>query len=582
MDIVQDIKDRLSIEDVVSQYVQLKKVGRSFKALCPFHQEKTPSFIVSPEKGLAYCFGCHKGGDVFRFIQEVEGVEFAEAIKILAEKTGLSPDLYVSHAPKMKKEQKEILYDIHEEATSFFESQLWETEEGKKVLDYLRKRGLVEETIRRFRLGFAPDGGEVLQTFLIKKGFHKKDLIFSGLVSVRETHAEHTYDRFRLRLVFPITDVNGRVIAFGGRALKKDAEPKYLNSPESTLYHKGRVLYGLSEAKKYIKESDSAVIVEGYMDALLSYQANVRNVAASSGTALTADQVKLIKKFTKHLIFSFDNDEAGFDASVRGYLVSMEQEMDVRIVTIPEGKDPADSVKADPKLFQEAVTKGKTFLQFYFDILLRKFSATTAEGVKGMLDQALPFIKKIQSPVVKDFYIRELALRLRVSESQLYDEMKRTSLSELHPARQMSVSNSTKKFNIEDYFFALLLEFPAYVPDVSSELGEDDFEETYRDIYKWLLQQYNSGRRQAGELQCEGESDEFRERVQFLSLVGEERYGSAGSEFLKEEVGKLVDRIKKLRSKSRHGKLKAEIRQAEIRGDKDQAKRLLGELQHFL
>ena len=234
---IDEIKAKLSIEELVGQYVQLKKVGRSLKGLCPFHQEKTPSFIVSPDKGIAYCFGCNKGGDVFRFIQEVEGVDFNDALKILAERTGVKLEEYKVEKA-VPKGQKELLMEIYEKVAGFYEKKLWDSAEGKKVLEYLHKRGLNDESIKLFRLGFAPDSFDETYTWLLRNGFDKRELVMSGMAMTKETTLEKIYDRFRGRLMFPIFDSLGRVVAFGGRALIKDQEPKYLNSSESAVYHK--------------------------------------------------------------------------------------------------------------------------------------------------------------------------------------------------------------------------------------------------------------------------------------------------------------------------------------------------------
>ena len=306
-DVVSEIKARLNIEDVVSSYVQLKKAGRSFKGLCPFHNEKTPSFIVSTEKQIAYCFGCHKGGDMFKFIEEVEGVDFSEAVKILADRAGLKVETS-DFKPKNKEVSslRETLLDIHEKACLFYQEKLVETKSGALALAYLKNRGIFNDIISEFRIGFAPDEGTELLAFLLKKGFKHDDLVKSGLFSSRDISGKDLSDKFRFRLIFPIFDYLGRVIGFGGRSLKDDQVPKYLNSPETAIYSKGKVLYGLSHSKKFIKESDRVIMVEGYFDLISLYKEGVKNVCASSGTALTSDQARLIKRFTKNVISCFD------------------------------------------------------------------------------------------------------------------------------------------------------------------------------------------------------------------------------------------------------------------------------------
>jgi DNA primase len=263
-DPVDEIKSRLSIEELVSSYVQLKKAGRSYKGLCPFHSEKTPSFVVSSEKQICHCFGCNKGGDIFTFIQEVEGISFPEALRLLADRVGVKIEENKSKSVSVSKKEKDEFYRAHDLAAEFFEKQLLSSRDGEKVLEYLYKRGLTNETIKEFRLGFAPDSYDSLYPFLLKKGINKDILIQSGLVSAKNLSSDDIYDKYRQRLIFPILDNLGKICGFGGRALKKDQMPKYLNSPENIIYNKSKLLYGLYHSQKAIKEFDKILLVEGY------------------------------------------------------------------------------------------------------------------------------------------------------------------------------------------------------------------------------------------------------------------------------------------------------------------------------
>jgi len=309
-DIVEDIKSRLDIVSYISSYVQLKKTGRNFKGVCPFHSEKTPSFIVSPEKQIWHCFGCSKGGDLFAFVKEADGVSFVEAIQILADKAGLKVEKLSKFEKKEDKSEKDDYFHAHELACEFFEKKLYDTKDGEKVLKYLKNRGLKDETIKDFRLGFAPDEYELLYTYLLKKGIKKEIMVKSGFASSKGIGDDKIFDKYRARLMIPIFDYMGRICGFGGRALKEDQMPKYLNSPDNIVYNKSRLLYGLSNAKKYIKENDGVVLVEGYFDMILPYQAGVKNIVATSGTALTQDQVRLIKRLTQNVTTCFDTDSA--------------------------------------------------------------------------------------------------------------------------------------------------------------------------------------------------------------------------------------------------------------------------------
>ncbi|MFO0780606.1 MAG: DNA primase [Candidatus Gracilibacteria bacterium] len=370
VDAVQEIKAKLSIEDVVRQYVQLKKAGRSLKGLCPFHAEKSPSFVVSPERGIAYCFGCHKGGDIFAFIQEIEGVDFVDALKLLAERTGVELQQYeMKHA--LPKGEKDQLLQVHELVTKFYIRQLWETPDGKKVLDYLHTRGLTDETIRRFQIGFAPDSFDATHSLLLKEGFSKKMLVLSGLALTQETTVDRIYDRFRGRLMFPISDHMGRVVAFGGRALKKDQEPKYLNSPETAIYHKSNVLYGFSFAKPSIKEHQEVILVEGYMDMIAAFQAGLTNVVATSGTALTVQQLRHVQPFVRSIALAFDMDNAGQEAARRAFDLTQEFDFFVKVITLPEGKDIAEFAKTRSVELPAIVQSAQTYGDYFYEKLLQ-------------------------------------------------------------------------------------------------------------------------------------------------------------------------------------------------------------------
>ena len=380
-DPVQEIKDRLSIEDLVGQYVQLKKVGRNLKGLCPFHAEKTPSFIVSPEKQIAYCFGCNKGGDVFTFIQEVEGVDFNDALKLLAERAGVQ---FESHSvkPQVTGRQKEQMFHMYELTTSFYEKNLFETSDGEKVLKYLSSRGLTDQTIRQFRIGYAPDSFEQTYKYLIGKGFNKQTIVSGGLGITKETTVEKIYDRFRGRLMFPVLDNLGRVVAFGGRALSKDQEPKYLNSPESVIYHKSNILYGFYGAKQKIKEKSEVVIVEGYFDVIASLQAGLINTVAPCGTALASKQLRLLKPFADTVVLAFDMDTAGQEAAKRSYEIAQEFEFNIKVAIMPEGKDPAEYAKQHGTELLNVISKALPYSDYIYRRTMEAYGTDTPAAKK--------------------------------------------------------------------------------------------------------------------------------------------------------------------------------------------------------
>jgi len=337
MNHLEEIRAKLSIEDIVGGYLQLKKAGRNLKGLCPFHNDTRPSFMISPEKGIAYCFACNTGGDIFKFIQLIEKVEFPEAVKLLADRAGVRLPQFKPEAHNAKLRTLKA----NEEAASFFAQQLKKSKVGMK---YFKERGLNEETIKEFNLGFAADSYHALKDELLKTGFSEKELLNGGLLSQRSIADKSTYDRFRNRYIFPIRDHQGSTVGFGGRIIG-EGEPKYLNSPDTAVYNKSFVLYGLDLAKDAIKQEDFAIFVEGYMDVIAAHQAGTKNTVATSGTALTPLQLKLIKRYTTNIAFAFDQDAAGTQATKRAIELAQEAELSIKVILIPTGKDPDDCIR---------------------------------------------------------------------------------------------------------------------------------------------------------------------------------------------------------------------------------------------
>ncbi|QQR55229.1 DNA primase [Candidatus Peregrinibacteria bacterium] len=477
LDPVQEIKSKLSVEDVVAPYVQLKRSGKYLKACCPFHQEKTPSFYVSPEKQLAYCFSCQKGGDIFQFIQDIEGVDFRGALEILAEKAHVDLPKFSGSTPKISKDDKERLKAAHEDANNFFVQKLFEKGDAEKVLVYLQGRGMHEATIKTFEVGFAPDGKDLLYRTLLEKKHEKNDLLRSTLVLARDAQASEVIDRFRLRLMFPIHDVQGDTIAFGGRALKKGDNPKYLNSAEHELYHKGSVLYNLNRAKPFVKDEDLAVFVEGYFDVMASWQAGVNNVVATSGTALTEEQFKLVKRFTKRVALAFDSDGAGQDALLRAVLTAQPLGLEIHVVQIPEGKDAADAVKQDPQLWVDAVSARVPYLDFYFEKYQKQFDLGGPLGKKAFSDAFLELLRGVEHPVERDHYLKRLSKEVGTPVEMLYDYLKQMKVNPRRShakTEEVLGSKLSHKERLVTYFLGLLLTYP----DLFFELwkGLDGFE----------------------------------------------------------------------------------------------------------
>lgn len=405
----EDIKARLNIVEVIGQYVKLQKAGSAWKANCPFHQEKTPSFNVNEERNMWHCFGCGKGGDVFAFVMEIEGLEFREALKLLAEKAGVELPEYRSDGRAMA-ETKDRGLEILELATKFYEKQLWESVPGKKILDYLHDRGLNDESIRTYRLGYAPDGWEHITKFLLSRGFRNEELEGCGL-SLRGKEGRGFYDRFRDRIMFPIGDILGRTIGYSARVAPggDETQAKYVNTPETNLYHKSRALYGLAIAKQSIKETGRTILVEGNVDVIALHQAGLPNVVAVSGTALTVDQLGILKRYGKKLSLFFDMDKAGQAAAWKSAIAALGMDFTIDAVGLSSGKDAADMNREDPELLRSAVTEAKPVMQYFLDSLLKHSDPETQEGKREIVERYAELLAAITNELDRAHWTKALA-----------------------------------------------------------------------------------------------------------------------------------------------------------------------------
>jgi len=433
----EKVKQQADIVRVVGEYVPLKKAGQNFRGLCPFHAEKTPSFNVHPTKQIYHCFGCGQGGDVFKFVMEMEKCAFPEAIRIVAEKCGIAVPRQKERSPEERKEnqQRSVLVEMHREAQTFFVKQLEGTLEGQAARAYLEDRGLDKEAISRFGIGYAPSGGDALLRHL-KSKYNEKLLVESGLVS-RDQSAGRLFDRFRRRITFPISNESGKIVAFGARALGDDM-PKYLNSPETPIYSKSNVLYHMDRAKEGIRRQDFAILVEGYMDAIAVARAGISNVVASCGTSLAEPQIKLLGRFTRRVVVNYDPDTAGQTATERSLSLLLEQDFEVRVLALP----PVGDKKADPDLFIRERGKDE-YLKLlkeappYVDYLIaraRQMDLTTGEGKQRALNFLLPYIQKIPNGILRSEWATRIAQQLRIEEPLL-----RSALSKAAKERRSEI-----------------------------------------------------------------------------------------------------------------------------------------------
>jgi DNA primase len=430
---VQQIKDKINIVDIVGQYVTLKRAGRTFMARCPFHSEKTPSFHVSPERGTYKCFGCGEGGDIFTFVEKMEGVDFPTALKQLAERAGVALEQKFTPNPGHK-ERDERLREACEEATRFFESVLAARAD---VREYLRSRGLREETIAAWRLGFAPANWSDASAHLVGAGYSKDDIVGAGLASRSDKRPGEIYDRFRGRIMFPIFDSAGRVVAFSGRYFeavpgsKEEGEPaKYVNSPETDLFKKSKILYGFDRAKNAIRKADCILLVEGQFDVVLSHQSGLPFTVAISGTALTPEHLSLLSRLSKRLVLALDADAAGVRAGLRSAHMALAAGFDVKVPAFPEGKDPADLARENPELLKAAIRTSRTAVEFFLDVVWP--TARDERTYKKIVEASvLPLIAAIGSKIEQEHFIRVVAQRLGVSEAAVASEVaKRPRMSE--------------------------------------------------------------------------------------------------------------------------------------------------------
>lgn len=418
---VEDIKQRLDIVDIVQEYVQLKKAGSNYKGNCPFHQEKTPSFMVSQPKQIWHCFGCHEGGDIFSFVQRMEGIDFFESLKLLGVKAGVT----IEKKRTESADKKQRLLDALDLASQFFNKILIDHPKAQESRDYLSSRDLKEETIEKFRLGYAPESWDVLLKFLLKRGFKQQEIIDAGL-AVYNQERNSVYDRFRNRIIIPLRDAYGNVVGFTARALGKEFQGgKYINTPQTLVYDKSRVVFGLYHAKSAIKETSYVVIVEGNMDVIASHQAGVLPVVGVSGTALTEQQIGLLKRFTTTCVFAFDADSAGVMAARRGVELALQAGMDVKVLSLPAGKDPDDCIREDVHLWMHAIADAEHVVDYLINAGIRLHDASSPQGKKIVSEDVVPILAYIQNPVERDHYVQRLANELRVSAQSVQELLER-------------------------------------------------------------------------------------------------------------------------------------------------------------
>lgn len=604
-DKISEIKNTVDIVEIVSETVLLKKTGRNFVGLCPFHSEKTPSFTVSPEKQIFYCFGCGTGGNAISFLMKQEGISFPEAAKRLAKRYGIDiPTKTISAEQRKQISQKESLLHLNRQALNFFRQALVETVAGKRALSYLKGRGFSDEIIDRFHLGYAPRGWDNLLRFLSKKHISTALAETAGLVIARKDKSGY-YDRFRDRIIFPILDVNMNIVGFGGRVLD-DSEPKYLNSPETPVYHKSRTLFGLCSARDKCRVENSVYIVEGYLDLLALHQHGIENSVATLGTALTAEHIRLLTRYTRRMVLVYDSDEAGIRSAQRCIDtfwkehvdfqredVFREEKADTHILVLPDGDDP-DSylLKYGPEAFVATAAQAPGIISFLIDRAIEKHGLST-EGKIQIVSDLHATLAAINDSVARSLYVKQLSERLDIDEAVVLEKIRVAALrkpqaisdrrSPSSSASAMSASESLMTSGqkslsevgsrIEQQIIAMMLQFPQILPQIESRDVLEHFESNIlKSIGHTLLHHKFKSPAQVSELLNFIEEPEKKRLVAALALT-DESWDQNGCRKLINQFVETIQRRQK--SKLMDDKIKA----AELKNDKQLLYKLLKEKQ---
>lgn len=470
-DFIEQVRASTDIVSIINGYAPLRKSGKRYKTLCPFHSEKTPSFMVDPEKQLFHCFGCGVGGDVFKFIMLHEKVEFYEAAKILADHCGIDVP---QPSDKTKPGEKEKLFQIALEAEKQFSKSLQSSEKGSKARDYLKKRGIKAETVKTFKIGYALPTWDAITHHLTKtKGFPIPSVVASGLSILKADGS--AYDRFRGRIIFPIKNLTGKTVGFGGRTLREAEEAKYINSPESPIYSKSYNLYGLNLSKNDIREEGYAVLVEGYLDFIALYESGIKNVIASLGTSLTMGHVSLIKRFTDTVVFNYDPDSAGKAATLRSLDLLLSRDMKIKIMTLPEGKDPDQFIRErGVQAYRKYIQDAKPYMEYLIEEASKEKDLRDPSVQVSVLNEILPHLAVIESPVARNQYIPILSDALKIEDELLLEELKRI-LKKRKDTVSKEVGSGAELKEAEARLIALILDQEEGREDLIAQLNSEDF-----------------------------------------------------------------------------------------------------------
>lgn len=575
--IIEQIQDKTDIVEVISRYIPLKKVGRNYKTVCPFHHEKTPSFIVSPDKQIYHCFGCGAGGNVFSFLMRHENLEFPEVIEMLAPKVGV---ILPRGTARQKEEHASLanqLYKANELACQFFQERLANNNAAR---DYLNSRGIGDETIKRFRIGYAPDAWEALISFFKSKGFDGPLLEKAGL-AIRNDRGTY-YDRFRQRVIFPIIDLKDRMLGFGARVMDSSL-PKYINSPETYIYSKGKNLYGLNFSKDHIKKEGHTLVVEGYLDFIIPYQAGIKNLIATLGTALTIDQVKLVKRFTNTVIMAYDPDEAGEAASLRNLDIFIIEDVNVYVAELPAGYDPDSYIrKFGAEDFIRLIKSSKNLFDYKLDKVASRFDIRSAHGKAAIAGEMLPTIFKINNAVLKSNLVKKLSERLSVDEESIRIELRKIKDDKNGHQYFMNLKDVKKDSRgAENMILSLLLEDKNFINRVKENISLEEFKSPLvRDIMKAIFDMHKDNRQiSPARLISYLENENKDEATNLISEII-----NLSEMFVDKEkvLADCIARIKKDNMANEFERLRIAIKTAHDSKDEDKVKELIAEYDRLM
>lgn len=575
MDQVSEVRERTDVVEVLAEYITVKKAGRNFKALCPFHNEKSPSFVISPERQIWHCFGCSKGGDVFTFLMEYEHLEFPEALRLLAKRANI--ELEQDKFQKGTTSKKESIYTINKAAAEFYHYVLTKHQAGKDAMVYLENRGVTDKLLETFKLGFAPRVGNALTKYLVnRKKFTYDELIDAGLVTKR---GSQFVDFFFGRLMFPLSDHRDNIVGFSGRSLTENSSgPKYINTRETLAYHKGDLFFGLNITKEAIRKANQAIIVEGEFDVIACFKYGVSNVIAVKGTALTENQVNLLSRYAQKVTVCFDGDHAGQEAIKRSLPIIEKKGLTTTVLVIPGGKDPDEALKTNEAAFKKAVKHDENIYQYLLDYAVKEFDAESVEGKKRITDELLPTYGVIQNEIIKEHYLRKLSSALDTTLESILKEIEKRRTKQTSPISAIITAKEKRSREeiLEEYMVSLILQ--SDVPKAASQLAVNILsdsmsrERAYQKILHHLLDFFTD--------------QEVFDSMQFAKILPTELVTSFDksllfplpsfkeSEQIMDEIEKVATQLKEIYLRQKMQTLADQIKLKEKEGDEERAEKL--------